>query len=164
VNRHRRDTFGWHLEVRIAGIEFNPFGEASPDGRCFLQESIVIVNLTQHPASAEQVEMGVQDLPGDVRAVLQKTLTFDEIPNSSEILERVDVIVGLVEKVGADAAMIGGALWLVGPLADRLSQKGIKPMFAFSKRASVQETLPDGSVRKVAVFKHVGFVPAITAE
>jgi len=46
-------------------------------------------------------------------------------------------------------------------LARRLESVGLKPVFAFSKRESVDQPQPDGSVRKVAVFRHIGFVDYI---
>ena len=46
------------------------------------------------------------------------------------------------------------------PLEKALRGLGIRPLYAFSVRESVEETLPDGSVRKVAVFRHKGFVEA----
>ena len=57
--------------------------------------------------------------------------------------------------------MIGGAPYLMGPLAAALRYHGLEPVFAFTERVSVDEVQPDGSVRKTAVFKHSGWVPAI---
>ena len=39
-----------------------------------------------------------------------------------------------------------------------LREKGLTPVYAFSLRESVEETLEDGTVRKVNRFKHLGFV------
>lgn len=47
------------------------------------------------------------------------------------------------------------------PLAEALRKRGFEPLFAFSRRESVEETMPDGSVRKTTVFRHVSFVPAV---
>ena len=55
--------------------------------------------------------------------------------------------------------MIGGALWLMAPLSFYLKSAGINPVFAFSKRESVEEVI-DGKTVKTNVFKHVGFVEA----
>ena len=54
--------------------------------------------------------------------------------------------------------MIGGAPFLLPILAEELREVGIDPLLAFSRRDTVEQTQPDGSVRKVAVFRHVGFV------
>ena len=59
-------------------------------------------------------------------------------------------------------AMIGGAPFLMATLADELAKASIYALFAFSTRESVEQVQPDGSVRKTAVFRHQGFVPAIS--
>ena len=48
----------------------------------------------------------------------------------------------------------------MAPLEEALRYRGILPLYAFSRRESREETDPDGSVRKVAVFRHLGFYPA----
>lgn len=58
-------------------------------------------------------------------------------------------------------AMIGGAPYLVERLARRLKELEVTPLYATSERVSVEETQPDGSVRKVQVFQHLGFVEAL---
>jgi hypothetical protein len=45
----------------------------------------------------------------------------------------------------------------MGVLEQSLRQRGIRPAYAFSMRESAEKTLPDGSVQKINVFKHVGF-------
>ena len=57
------------------------------------------------------------------------------------------------------AFMIGGALWLMKPLIEELENIGT-PLFAFTKRVVEEIPQPDGTVKKIAVFKHEGFVPA----
>lgn len=59
-----------------------------------------------------------------------------------------------------EQAMIGGAPWLMEPLAKRLRAHGIIPLFAFSRRESIEQVQQDGSVRKTNVLKHAGFVEA----
>jgi hypothetical protein len=54
--------------------------------------------------------------------------------------------------------MIGGAPYLMGALEKALRECGFTPVYAFSKRESIDQPQPDGSVRKVAVFRHLGFV------
>ena len=53
--------------------------------------------------------------------------------------------------------MIGGAPFFMGILEQELKKQGIKPVYAFSQRESVDKEMADGSVQKVAVFKHLGF-------
>jgi len=128
----------------------------------------MILNLTQHPATPEQLDAGVVDLQGDQLAELKTLLTFDTLPSRQDIQERAFSIVRLAfaNALGADMdddpiphrAMIGGAPFLMSALESALLDECIAPMYAFSVRDSVGQTQPDGSVRKVNVFKHVGFV------
>lgn len=123
-----------------------------------------IINLTQHVATPEQVEAGVIDLPAEQRAQLSTLLTFDSLPTGSEIelaAEQIALLCqGAAEGHGATKAMIGGAPWLMATLEAALLEKGIAPVYAFSVRESVEAVQEDGSVRKVNVFRHVGFVEA----
>lgn len=61
------------------------------------------------------------------------------------------------EAVGAKA-MIGGAPYLMAPLERELMRRGVAPVYALSDRVSEEQAQPDGTVRKVNVFKHVGFL------
>lgn len=139
------------------------------------------MNLTQHAATADQLAAGVFDLPAAARADLQTLLTFGDLPDEQEIRARAEQIADLaamhasaehradddgampVGDLGgfAFSAMIGGALWLMAPLAAALRDQGIKPVFAFSVRETEEQKQADGSVRKIAVFRHAGFVPAV---
>jgi len=120
-----------------------------------------IINLTQHAATPDQVEAGVVDLDPADRAGLQNLLTFETLPSREGIEQRAGLLAVLARDVGADAAMIGGAPWLMGPLAAKLRQVGVVPLFAFSTRESADQAQPDGTVRKVSVFRHRGFVEAL---
>lgn len=132
----------------------------------------MIINLTQHPASPDQVQAGVVDLTGEVRAELIDALTFDEPPSPLEIIDRAIEVAelaghnGLGDDEGDDPlpqqAMIGGALWLMAPLAIELRARGIEPVFAFSVRETVEAVQADGSVRKTAIFRHAGWVAAVS--
>jgi len=131
---------------------------------------MTIINLTQHPATSDQIAAGVVDLAGDELVGLKDALTFVELPTAQEIRDRAIYIAGCAEfnNLGDDGedwfpsqAMIGGALWLMAPLAAELRSRGIKPVFAFSVRETEEQVQPDGSVRKVAFFRHAGFVPAV---
>ncbi|HSW52952.1 MAG TPA: hypothetical protein VLG93_06965 [Sulfuricaulis sp.] len=131
----------------------------------------MILNLTQHPASADQIAVGVVDLAGDELASLKDALTFGELPTEQEIRDRAEHVAELacMNGLGGDdgddpfpaQAMIGGALWLMAPLAEALRARSIEPLFAFSVRETEEQKQSDGSVRKVAVFRHAGFVPAV---
>ena len=58
-------------------------------------------------------------------------------------------------------AMIGGAPYLMAELEKELWHLGIEPVYAFSRRESVETVGENGEVTKTAVFKHIGFVSAI---
>lgn len=136
----------------------------------------MILNLTQHAASADQIAAGVVDLAGLVLAALKQALTFDKCPSADDIRQRAEYVAELaciqlacMNGLGGDEddspmpqqALIGGALWLMAPLAAALRARSIEPVFAFSVRETEEQPQPDGSVRKVAVFRHAGFVPAV---
>ena len=131
----------------------------------------MIINLTQHTASAEQIAAGVQDLPAEQREDLVQALTFESLPTGAEIRDAAEIVAELSVQNGLgdnngdsptpESAMIGGALWLMAPLAEALRRRGVEPLFAFSTRESVEAVQPDGSTRKTAIFRHVGFVPAV---
>ena len=131
----------------------------------------MIINLTQHAATAEQVAVGVVDLPAEQREALIDALTFESIPDAEEIRDRAHDIAELAcfNGLGGDDgddpfpshAMIGGALWLMAPMAKELRLRSIEPVFAFSVRETEEKVQPDGSVKKVAIFRHAGFVQAL---
>jgi len=125
-----------------------------------------MINLTQHPAAPGQ---GVTDLTGEELKALKLALTFDVRPTTEEVSERAELIAQLAFRNGLGeeddpnetlTAMIGGAPYLMAPLERALRARGIEPMYAFSTRVSVEETQPDGSIRKVNVFRHAGFISA----
>jgi hypothetical protein len=116
-----------------------------------------ILNLTQHAATAEQAAAGVFE-PCD-KAAVHRLLTFETCPDRETIRARAEALAEITRMNGAEAAMLGGAPYLMGPLEDALRGAGIRPVYAFSLRAGVEDELqPDGSVRKVQVFRHVGWV------
>lgn len=132
----------------------------------------MILNLTQHLASADQLKAGVADLPDADRAHLVRLLTVDTLPSRAEIDERCADIATLASlhepvclqamigsaQVSGNAQVDGGAPWMMSALEAALMDVGIEPVYAFSVRKSVDQHQPDGSVRKVAMFRHAGFV------
>ena len=121
-----------------------------------------IINLTQHGATDKQVSMGVRDLHPTEVPKLKALLTFDERPSiPNDILSRVKDIVLLAREADAEAAMIGGALWLMAPLARELRTFEIEPLFAFSRRVTEEEKGPDGKVIRRTIFDMEGFVEAV---
>jgi hypothetical protein len=116
-----------------------------------------IINLTQHAATAEQINAGVVE-PRD-KAAVNRLLTFDVCPDSEVIRARAEALAAVARESGANAALVGGAPYLMGPLETTLREVGVRPLYAFSQRAGVEEERqPDGSVRKVQVFRHAGWI------
>ena len=114
----------------------------------------MIVNLTQHPASQEQKDVGVFDLPEYDREELISDLTFDKIPDRDMVEGRAANITEMAASTGAKNAMIGGALWLMEPLQRHLVYANIQYHYAFTKRIVVEK-----NGVKTSVFKHEGFYP-----
>lgn len=120
-----------------------------------------IANLTQHAATEAQVEDGVYALSSGKDQELKKLLTFTALPSRVEVSARAEAIALLAVESGADAAMIGGAPYLMAPLEQALRERGIAPLYAYSERRSVESTDPaTGEVTKTNVFVHLGFVEA----
>lgn len=122
------------------------------------------LNLTIHPATPDQIAAGVVELSdAQDRKTVTDWLTFNHAPHPEETqLAAMKIAVIAFEATDAERAMIGGALWLMGPLEKALRLVGIEPVYAFSIRTSVEETMPDGSVVKKNVFKHLDFVRGAT--
>ena len=133
----------------------------------------MIINLTQHQASAEQHAAGVVDPTPEEKTEIVGLLTFDLLPESGEVacraLRLATLAAGLTWGPLPDGGegvregtriMIGGAPYLMAPLEKELRSWGLIPVYAFSVRESVETTDPDGTVRKSTVFRHRGFVEA----
>lgn len=128
----------------------------------------VILNLTQHVATHEQVAQGVVDLNKEDKALLVNLLTVEEAPSQAEIEERCNGIALLADAIMATISppdqatptqcMIGGAPWMMSELERALRGQSINPVYSFSRRESVEMTLPDGTVEKTMVFRHAGWV------
>jgi hypothetical protein len=121
----------------------------------------IIVNLTQHKGTPEQ---GV--LEPELKEQVKDLLTFDEIPSRQEMESRAKALLKVVHRemdchaLGDHAqwcAMIGGAPFFMPVLERVLAEAKITPLYAFSRRESVEEVV-DGKVVKKAVFRHIGFV------
>ena len=117
-----------------------------------------IINLTQHKPTKEQIEAGVFDADEFWRERITKALTFDELPTADEIRRRAKELASIAYTHYADAAMIGGAPYLMAPLEEELRKLRITPLYAFSRRVSIEEQQRDGSVVKKQIFRHEGFV------
>jgi len=116
----------------------------------------MILNLTQHQATPEQISSGVVE-PADKLRV-QALLSFSALPTKEEMVGRAEELASLALKEGADAVMVGGAPFFMSTLEDALKKRGIRVLYAFSVRESVDQIMEDGSIKKVAIFRHAGFV------
>jgi hypothetical protein len=129
----------------------------------------MILNLTQHNATDEQKAQLVVE-PRMTKEKIKKLLTFEEIPTKEEIEVRATKIAEIAvseasmyagdtdNKIWITRVMLGGAPYLMGALEKAVRECGFTPVYAFSQRESEEITQPDGSVRKVQVFRHIGFV------
>ena len=152
-------TCGKNTTMRSATSCYNAVITPTPPAN---QGPPMILNLTQHPATPEQREAGVSDLPDELRKQLVGLLTFDLLPSREEIEDRAEALALLADSLlpeeGNPAAMIGGAPYLMAPLEVALRNQRIRPLYAFSVRESVEQTLPDGTIRKTSIFRHAGFI------
>jgi hypothetical protein len=115
----------------------------------------MIVNLTQHQATPEQIEAGVSQSQSQE---IRRLLTFESLPTRREIAERAEALAEIASATGADYAMIGGAPYLMSELEHALRDVGVTPLYAFSRRESIEEINENGETVKRTVFKHLGFV------
>jgi len=117
-----------------------------------------MINLTQHPATPDQILAGVVNLPAAIQQQLTTLLTFNEIPSIVTLFGRAKQISRLAVESGEKTAMVGGAGYLMPHLERSLAMEGIRPFHAFSVRISEESVDSSGTVIKTNVFKHVGFV------
>jgi hypothetical protein len=115
-----------------------------------------ILNLTQHQATADQLEAGVVE-PAS-KEMVRKLLTVNEIPRAGDLKARAEALAAIAVAEGATTAMIGGAPYLMAPLEAALREAGVKPVYAFSRRESVDVHGAGGTVTKTAVFVHAGWI------
>ena len=122
----------------------------------------MIINLTQHNATPEQLTAGVVDVPAELKADLSALITFNTLPTKEELNEAAMKVAAMAvictQNTDAPAAMIGGAPFFMASLEVALRHYGIKPLYSFSERVSEEQEQTDGSIRKVNIFKHKGFV------
>ena len=68
----------------------------------------MIINLTQHAASPEQLAAGVVEPNPGHKRIIADALTFDQIPDRDEMVERAAKILALVQVPGGGC---GNARW-----------------------------------------------------
>jgi hypothetical protein len=122
--------------------------------------SQLIINATQHRETDEQYKDGVRT-PYCVEKI-RRLLTFDDIPTAIEMGSRASEIAQLIlNEYGKVKVMIGGAPFFMSTLEMHLIGFGLTPVYSFSERVVVEETMEDGSIKKTSVFRHKGFVEVV---
>jgi hypothetical protein len=129
----------------------------------------MILNLTLHSPTPEQAVAGVTE-----PVIAPELMTFTSLPTPTELAERAAKIAELATEAWVECegdceqspfrAMIGGAPFFMAPLEAALEDAGFRVVYAFSVRESAETVLPDGSVRKTNVFRHVGFIDAASLQ
>lgn len=117
-----------------------------------------ILNLTQHVATPDQIAAGIVE-PA-LKAAVQLLITFDELPGADHLRDcamRLSAL-ALADPSYDGVVMIGGAPYFMAPLERALRVCGIRTLYAFAKRESVDVAQADGSIKKTQVFRHAGFV------
>ena len=123
---------------------------------------MAILNLTQHNATATQIEAGIIDLPAELKTALISIITFPATYTKSDLECKARQVLEVVRDYhGSEVAktasvMIGGMPSFMPVLERVLSEYGIKVGYACTDRVSEDQVQADGSVKKVAVFKHAG--------
>lgn len=135
----------------------------------------MILNLTQHDGTPEQVAEGLVE-PSD-KEYVQKLLTI-EAKDLLEVPQRARLLARFAKREATNrpfdfhsmkthglnptitGVMIGGFPAMMSLLEKEIRKVGLLPMYSFSERRSVDQPQPDGSVKRVGVFKHTFFFPA----
>ena len=126
----------------------------------------MILNLTQHNATADQINVGINDLTVDFQTALKGLLTFPTQYTRADLEYRALQIHELIrdmcgEHFGAppkhslDGVMIGGMPSFMPVLEATLVSKGIRVGYACTERQSIDKEI-DGKVVKTAIFVHAG--------
>ena len=122
-----------------------------------------IINLTQHAATEDQLNAGVLDLQGDLKAALVAAITFPPVYTHEELVSRAKRVLGICKDSQIDCGhvMIGGMPSFMPVLQNVLQSAGYRVGYACTDRVSVDVPDGNGGVRKTSVFKHVGMYWAV---
>jgi len=134
-----------------------------------MKKKKVIINLTQHPATPEQISQGVVEPKR--KSMIIRWLTFNEMPTIEKIRRHALQLATLAQweyvdlvqekKIPEDSdvrIMIGGAPFLMGPLEQALCEAGLRVVYAFSRRVCEETPKADNTVEKRQIFRHAGFI------
>lgn len=121
-----------------------------------------IANITQHMASPEQQKEGVVNGCDSLRQWVAEKLTFSATYTAEDMnLAAKELAEWAAENY--QAAMIGGMPSFMPVLQQALLTAGVDVYYARSERVSQDQRQPDGSVRKIAIFKHLGFFKVLAS-
>ena len=116
--------------------------------------------MPQHTPAPEQGDF--VRLTNEETARLRALMEFTELPSAHhEVRAAAEAVAEAVDHHRSSACrrvVIGGAPFLMCALQTALTERGWEVAYAFSVRESVDVPQTDGSVRKVAVFRHKGWV------
>lgn len=127
----------------------------------------MILNLTQHNATAAQNTAGIVDFPTNYQEALKNLLTFPTTYTRKDLEQRALQINELIRDYYGDhvnnfgnppnieGVMIGGMPSFMPVLESTLISKGLRVGYACTERQSVDKVV-DGKVVKTAVFVHAG--------
>ena len=117
-----------------------------------------ILNLTQHCATPDQLAAGVIEPKANLKPLIQKWLTFEVLPSEAEIIRRANKLADIALEHDCQAVMIGGAPFLMSRLEAALLHRRLTPVYAFSKRETVESLNAKGEVEKFSRFAFAGFI------
>lgn len=115
-----------------------------------------ILNLTQHRCTAEQLSDGIENIPSKHAEQLEKLLTFPSDYDLTMLVNNAKALANLARSLGYEAVMVGGMPSFMPILQAEMIKADISVGYARTERVSVDQIQPDGSVKKVSVFKHAG--------
>ena len=118
----------------------------------------MILNLTQHLATEDQVSAGVVE-PRDKDAV-KAIITFGELPTKAEVKAAAAALADVAKDHNADTVLIGGAPWFMSSVEEAMTNAGIRAVYSFSRRECIETPGPNGTVERKMVFKHLAFADA----
>ena len=129
----------------------------------------MILNLTQHAATPDQIAAGVIEPNPYEKAVIRQMLTFDAPPDQKEMDRRGRMLARMIHdyrfpgngRTECRRAMIGGAPFFMSTLEEHVKGSCMIPVYAFSRREADETQRGDGSVEKRQIFRHAGFVEVL---
>ena len=122
-----------------------------------------LINLTQHALTDEQIKSVEHTFTPEG---FNKYLTFDTMPTAQDIYIRAfDMFKKLVSTLEHEGiypndctVLLGGAPFFMTACESMAIHYGFQYCYAFSKRTSEEIKQPDGTVKKISVFKHEGWI------